>query len=134
MQKNIIIKKDQLKSVISEIGETLTSDSVRGYAFDWDDNKSMLANNTSCFNYRTTQSGKMSEHAKGLAIDINPFNNPYISRSKKIYPSGAFYDYDSVGTINSNSNVIKYFKEIGWKWGGDWIYSKDYQHFSLSGR
>ena len=103
-------------------------------AFDWDDNKSMLANNTSCFNYRTTKSGKMSEHAKGLAIDINPLNNPYISRSKKIYPSGAIYDYDTKGTINPNSNIIKFFKEIGWKWGGDWIYSKDYQHFSLSGR
>lgn len=102
-------------------------------AFDWDDNKSMLANNTSCFNYRKTQSGKMSEHAKGLAIDINPFNNPYISRNKKIYPNGASYNYNAKGTINSNSNIIKFFKEIGWKWGGDWIYSKDYQHFSLSG-
>ena len=76
----------------------------------------------------------MSEHAKGLAIDINPFNNPYISRNKKIYPSGASYDNDLKGTINPNSNIIKFFKEIGWKWGGDWIYSKDYQHFSLSGR
>ena len=103
-------------------------------AFDWDDNKSMLSNNTSCFNYRTTKSGKMSEHAKGLAIDINPLNNPYISRSKKIYPSGAIYDYDTKGTINPNSNIIKFFEEIGWKWGGNWIYSKDYQHFSLSGR
>ena len=102
-------------------------------AFDWDDNKSMLANNTSCFNYRKTQSGKMSEHAKGLAIDINPFNNPYISRNKKIYPNGASYNHNAKGTINSNSNIIKFFKEIGWKWGGDWIYSKDYQHFSLSG-
>jgi len=38
MVKNIVLRKEQLKRVISEIGETLTSDSVRGYAFDWDDN------------------------------------------------------------------------------------------------
>ena len=38
MVKNIVLKKEQLKRVISEIGETLTNDSVRGYAFDWDDN------------------------------------------------------------------------------------------------
>ena len=38
MKKDIILKKEQLKRVISEIGETLTNDSVRGYAFDWDDN------------------------------------------------------------------------------------------------
>ena len=38
MKKDIILKKEQLKRVISEIGETLTNDSVRGYAFDWNDN------------------------------------------------------------------------------------------------
>ena len=38
MKKDIILKKEQLKRIISEIGETLTTDSVRGYAFDWDDN------------------------------------------------------------------------------------------------
>ena len=46
-------------------------------AFGWDDDKSMLANNTSCFNYRSAVgSGRLSEHAYGHAIDINPKYNP----------------------------------------------------------
>ena len=103
-------------------------------AFEWDDNKSMLANNTSCFNYRKTQSGKLSEHGRGLAIDIKPFDNPYITSNNNIYPKGSLYRSEAKGTILANSKIIKYFKEIEWKWGGNWRYSKDYQHFSLNGR
>lgn len=42
-----------------------------------DDERSMAANNSSAFNYRiTTGSTKLSAHARGLAVDINPLYNP----------------------------------------------------------
>ena len=49
--------------------------------YDADDEASMAANNTSSFNYRkVANSSKMSKHSQGLAIDINPRINPYITR------------------------------------------------------
>lgn len=104
------------------------------HVFNWDDFESMKANNTSCFNYRKNESGKTSEHSKGLAIDINPIQNPFYARHSKIYPQGSKYDVNKKGTITKNSNIIMYFRDIGWKWGGNWKYSKDYQHFSHNGR
>ena len=100
--------------------------------FNWSDSLSMINNNTSCFNYRTIKgSTKLSDHAEGKAIDINPFNNPYVYyRSHKSDPAGAIYDTSMPGTITAGSEVVSIFKSYGWKWGGDWKYSKDYQHFS----
>lgn len=44
-----------------------------------DDTASMEDNNTSCFNYRVVDgTTSLSKHAYGLAIDINPFYNPYV--------------------------------------------------------
>lgn len=103
-------------------------------AFGWDDDKSMRANNTSCFNYRSAVgSGRLSEHAYGHAIDINPLINPFF-KGGKVYPSNGTYNDTTPGTILAGDPVIQYFAEIGWKWGGDWINSKDYQHFSKNGR
>ena len=51
--------------------------------YEGDDTLSMTANNTSCFNYRTVQgSTNLSKHSYGLAIDINPFYNPYYKKYK----------------------------------------------------
>ena len=103
-------------------------------AFGWDDDKSMRANNTSCFNYRSAVgSGRLSEHAYGHAIDINPLINPFY-KGGKVYPSNGVYIDTIPGTILAGDPVIQYFAEIGWKWGGDWKNSKDYQHFSKNGR
>ena len=45
--------------------------------YDGDDEASMLANNTSCFNYRRkAHMSSVSRHAYGEAVDINPFYNP----------------------------------------------------------
>ena len=47
--------------------------------YSGDDEASMAADNTSCFNYRKkTGMRELSKHALGLAIDINPFENPYV--------------------------------------------------------
>tara|TARA_B100000768_G_scaffold175147_1_gene186218 strand:+ start:79 stop:735 length:657 start_codon:yes stop_codon:yes gene_type:complete len=103
--------------------------------FEWNDEISMSSNNTSCFNYRTvSKSNKLSEHSKGLAIDLNPKYNPYISSKGVISPKNGEYNNKNIGTIIVDSKVISIFKDKGWKWGGNWKRSKDYQHFSKNGR
>lgn len=106
--------------------------------FGGDDNASMLANNTSCFNYRkATGSKSLSNHAYGLAIDINPFYNPYIAYKKNgetiIAPEGSEEYADRSKSfpykIDENDLAYRLFKAHGFSWGGDWNSCKDYQHF-----
>lgn len=107
--------------------------------YDADDEASMADNNTSAFNYRkVANSNKLSNHSMGLAIDINPRINPYITSygiapaNSKVYRvrdeskcRGKYKDY----MIHKNDKVYKIFKRYGFSWGGDWKHSKDYQHF-----
>lgn len=106
--------------------------------FDGNDTASMLANNTSCFNYRVVEgTNRLSNHAKGLAIDLNPFYNPYITYNKdgstNISPKGseAYADRNASFPykIDENDLAYKLFKEHGFTWGGNWNSVKDYQHF-----
>jgi len=97
--------------------------------FDWSDDESMKANNSSAFNYRfIANTTKLSNHSTGRAIDINPWQNPQIINGTAS-PSGAKYQPDKKGTITKNSIIVKLFKEKGWDWGGDWKIRTDYQHF-----
>ena len=106
--------------------------------YEGDDTASMEDNNTSCFNYRVVDgSDKLSKHAYGLAIDINPFYNPYVvfqsDGSTYISPKGSegYTDRsaDFPYKIDENDLCYKLFKEHGFTWGGDWNSCKDYQHF-----
>ena len=105
-----------------------------------DDGRSMAANNTSGFNCRrsTGDARAWSEHSYGRAIDINPIQNPYVPGRGPVEPdAGAAYaDRSSraLGVIHAGDVVVRAFRSIGWEWGGDWNRSKDYQHFSESGR
>lgn len=95
----------------------------------WDDDLSMAANNTSAFNYRLITGGtKLSNHAYGRAIDINPVQNPYI-KGELVLPPGAQYQPSVEGTVTDNHPVTRAFLELGWEWGGHWDTRKDYQHF-----
>lgn len=100
-----------------------------------DDDLSMVDNNTSAFNYRVIAgSNKLSNHAYGLAIDINPLMNPYVTNHGIFPPEGAIYaDRQDVrqGMIVSEDACYKAFTSRGFIWGGDWTRSKDYQHFEL---
>ena len=107
--------------------------------YDADDEASMAANNTSAFNYRKiANSNKMSKHSQGLAIDINPQINPYITsygiapKNGKVYKNrevkscqGKYRNY----MIHHGDKVYRIFRKYGFRWGGDWKHSKDYQHF-----
>ena len=106
--------------------------------YEGDDLASCTANNTSCFNYReVVGSSSLSKHALGLAIDINPLYNPYITYnsdgSENIYPETA-KDYADRSKsfpykIDENDLCYKLFIEHGFTWGGHWNSCKDYQHF-----
>lgn len=104
-----------------------------------DDQASMTANNTSCFNYRhVAGSTTLSKHSKGTAIDINPLVNPCVHvRTGKVEPTaGKAYAYNrtnkskaSVQMIDRNDLCYKLFIQHGFRWGGAWNSKKDYQHF-----
>lgn len=101
--------------------------------FDGDDNASMDAGNTSAFNCRAVTGGTgWSRHAYGRAIDINPRQNPYVSASVVLPPSGAdFLDRDRFdpAMIRPGDVVTRSFDAIGWRWGGRFSGLVDYQHF-----
>ena len=106
--------------------------------FDADDTASMTANNTSCFCYRVVDgSTSLSNHAYGKAIDLNPFYNPYVvfKTGEDVYisPPGSeiYADRNQAFPYKIDENDLAYrlFKEHGFRWGGDWNSSKDYQHF-----
>lgn len=98
-----------------------------------DDNTSMDADNTSAFNYRPVAGSKtLSKHSYGIALDINPIENPYI-KGKDVSPLGgkAYTDRAQVlpGMIIFGDPCYRAFISRGWVWGGDWKTLKDYQHF-----
>ena len=79
-----------------------------------------------------------SQHAYGLAIDLNPVQNPYVTaggfvRNRAAEPyldRGRYLE----GMIHEDDVVFRSFAAIGWAWGGNWSGDKDYMHFSLLGR
>jgi hypothetical protein len=106
--------------------------------FGGDDDASMRANNSSCFNDRPKSWSRTekSKHALGLAVDINPFYNPLVrvrGGVMRVYPaeSKAFADRTQVFDykITKSDLCYKEFTSRGFRWGGSWRSSQDYQHF-----
>jgi hypothetical protein len=94
-------------------------------------------NNSGAFGCReAVGSGAWSQHAFGLAIDINPFHNPYIS-GELVIPelASSYLDREQAlpGMVFADGVVFDAFAEIGWTWGGNWNSLKDWMHFSQSG-
>jgi hypothetical protein len=102
-----------------------------------DDDASMADDNTSAFNCRPVAgTTRWSQHAYGLAIDVNPVENPYVRPSRIDPPAGAaFADRRDVrpGMAVPGSSIVRAFDAAGWGWGGRWA-APDLQHFSASGR
>lgn len=105
--------------------------------YDADDEKSMAANNTSCFNWRSKAgSANISKHAMGMAIDINPLYNPYYKFPDvdgTIKPSNGKPYIDRMWSfpyrIEEGDLCHRLFVEHGFRWGGSWNSLRDYQHF-----
>jgi hypothetical protein len=103
-----------------------------------DDFRSIEDDNTSAFNCRrATGSASWSEHAYGRAIDVNPIENPYVSGGRTSHRASVPYLDRSTrrpGMASEGGVLVSAFRSIGWGWGGYWSGTKDYQHFSASGR
>ena len=107
--------------------------------YEADDELSMTANNTSCFNFRTIAgSSQISNHAKGLAIDINPLYNPYVKISEEVMvvqpDAGKPYtdrELEEPYYIEKGDLCYEAFSKRGFRWGGEWNTVKDYQHFEI---
>lgn len=105
--------------------------------FDADDDKSMMANNTSSFNFRKIAgTDVISKHGLGMAVDINPLYNPYVKESggRLIVLPSASAEYADRSRefpckIDENDLCCKEFLRRGFEWGGSWRSLKDYQHF-----
>jgi hypothetical protein len=85
----------------------------------------------------TTGATSYSAHAFGLAVDLNPFQNPYLDDGLLIPElAGAYLDrsWRRPGMIHPGGVVVRAFADIGWSWGGNFRTLKDYHHFSATGR
>jgi hypothetical protein len=107
-------------------------------AYGADDHRSMAADNTSAFNCRFVagSNGVWSEHAYGRALDLNPLENPYVTESGYVSPPAGAPFADRArhrrGMIHRGP-VVAAFAAVGWQWGGNWPWPRDYQHFSVTG-
>ncbi len=108
--------------------------------FGGSDYNSIEKDNTSAFNCRNVTGGqKWSKHAYGLAIDINPIENPYLKKGKhSSHTKSRPFEKRThrnlakprdIAILLRNDRATQAFLGRGWTWGGDWKYVKDYQHF-----
>ncbi len=142
MHKNVAKEITEIFKELYRIGYpihrmTLVSD------YEGNDYNSIENDNTSAFNCRNVTGGsKWSKHAYGLAIDINPIENPYLKKGKhsshdKSIPfenrtHKNLAKTEDIAVLLRNDRATQTFIKRGWIWGGDWKYIKDYQHFQKS--
>jgi hypothetical protein len=78
-----------------------------------------------------------SQHSYGLAIDVNPLQNPFVRSDGWVRNRFARPYVDRSrelpGMIHDGDVVVRSFAAIGWAWGGRWSGDKDYMHFSRAG-
>jgi hypothetical protein len=107
-------------------------------AYRGSDDASMAADNTSAFNCRLVSgTRRWSQHAFGEAIDVNPVENPYLQGGRVRPPAGRRYlDRSDLrpGMAAPGGALVRAFAALGWQWGGRWVATPDYQHFSTTGR
>ena len=106
-------------------------------AYHGDDNASMAADNTSAFNCRSASQSNAptgpSPHANGRAIDVNPYENPWIDpRCHCFRPDAKYGDHPNKlrsgrGVITNRSDAWRIFVAEGWIWQDN--ANPDYQHF-----
>jgi hypothetical protein len=108
-------------------------------AYGGSDERSLDADNTAAFNCRyAVASGPKhwSVHAYGLAVDVNPVENPYLEAGR-VHPRAgrAYLDRSRYrrGMAVRGGLLVNAFASVGWPWGGRWTGSPDYQHFSSTG-
>jgi hypothetical protein len=117
------------------------------------DKPSMAANNSSAFNYRPIAGKTMlSIHSYGLAIDINPIQNPCLVQQPIVNDEEVFISVqpaagqaylnrikvrpgmaEQVLNEATKMRVVELFQQHGFHvWGGNWNDPVDWQHFQPS--
>lgn len=98
--------------------------------YGWNDKLSMEDNNSYSFCYRDIA---FSKHAKGLAIDLNPRQNPLRWRKEYSYrkdvPENGTYNPEVLGTFTPDHPLVLKFKSLGFKWGRHFKRNMDDHHF-----
>lgn len=105
--------------------------------YEGDDEKSMADNNSSAFNFRPIAGSKtVSMHGYGLAIDVNPLQNPFVTFNEaegtaNIHPPSG---WEFLNRRNQKHGMIEPIVEVFMKngfviWGGSWTTPIDYHHF-----
>lgn len=94
-------------------------------------------NSTSAFVCRPARGQTTwSAHAYGLAVDVNPFCNPY-TQGDLVLPelASAYVDRSRKrpGMVLAGDATVRAFAAIGWSWGGAWTSPKDRMHFTANG-
>ena len=107
-----------------------------------DDALSLEDNNTSCFNCRSVvgDSALPSVHSYGLAIDINPWQNPYVGADKADHKKALILPTQGISYLNRTNlrpgmveKIVNIFEKNGFTvWGGKWNSPIDWQHFQTS--
>jgi hypothetical protein len=139
-----VVARDQGENVVAifqrlfEIGYPIESVIPIGDLPEGIEDEDPDYNNTSGLHCRlATGSTRWSEHSRGLAIDINPLLNPFITPNI-LWPENSEKYLDRTlgepGMIVDGDEVVAAFEGNGWLWGGYWTSIKDYQHFSVTGR
>jgi D-alanyl-D-alanine carboxypeptidase len=79
--------------------------------------------------------GSWSMHAYGLAVDLNPSENPYVGCGQSHDPRTVSYmDRSRHRRGMITPKVLAAFRSVGWGWGGSWPgATHDYMHFSATG-
>ena len=100
------------------------------------DELSMMDNNSSCFNFRKIAgTDRLSSHSYGLAIDINPVQNPYIriKEGATIIEPTAGLEFLNRHNLRSGmvESIVPIFTKHGFIWGGKWDNPIDYHHFEI---
>lgn len=140
-----IIVMDVVAEAVAALFERLrTMDfplaSVRGlHHYGGNDDASMADNNSSSFNCRRVEgSSSFSLHAYGLAIDINPLNNPFVvfdepeGKASIFPPAGWRFMNRRLQRPGMVEKIAPIFEELGFSiWGGDWTTPIDYHHFQV---
>lgn len=95
-------------------------------------------NDTSAFACRAVRGAtSWSQHAYGLAIDVNPFQNPYLAGRTLLPELAGSYTDRAPGRPGMNTPTslpVRAFRSVGWGWGGTYSAKKDWMHFSSTGK
>ncbi len=108
--------------------------------YQGNDDLSMADNNTSCFCHRPIEgSSNPSMHSLGLAIDINPLQNPFVAFEPGNEHNPVIHPKASWQYLNRHNQkpgmveaVVSIFARHGFtRWGGSWTTPIDYHHFEV---